>query len=539
MTVRRVMGIETEYGLTCPAQPHTPQVELAARVVAAYGGACRALGHTEDVRWDFGGETPLHDARGFVHDRDAADPSMLTDDPEAPAPPGPRTLADGRAAERVASLTELEREWYRGSSRVLRNGARLYVDHAHPEYSAPEAMGPREAVRYDRAGDAVMVRAMAALAGSGSPEIVIYKNNVDGKGASYGCHENYLVERAVPWDDLVTALVPFLVTRPVVCGAGRVGLGPTSAEPGYQISQRADYVEQVAGPRTTYDRPIVNTRDEPHADPRRWRRLHVIGGDANCAPASTLLKLGATALVLWVLEHRGLPSEWTALALADPVADCRTVSRDLALSAPLAVADGRRLTALEIQRVYLDTVRRELQGAPDPDTADILRRWETALDLLARGHQHAVGHVEWATKLALLEARRTRDGLGWGSPELAAMDLQWGDLRPGRSLAGRMLAAGHLEQLVSQQEIAAAEFTPPADTRAYFRGEMIRRFQGKVYAASWHSLVLEPEPDRLVRLPMTNPFGGSRTRTGELLDAAPDLDTIIAALTGEANEGEQ
>lgn len=551
MTVRRIMGIENEYGILAPDLPGVEARELSSRVIAAYAGLLRARGIPGDIRWDYLGEQPLQDVRGFAHEREAVDPSLLTDDPARPAPSGPRPEdvlgGPDRRPHAVPRLTALAQQAARGTTTVLPNGARLYIDHGHPEYATPETATPRDAVRVDLAGDLAMARAMEAVRRDGSPEIVLFRNNTDGKGAAYGCHENYIVDRAVPFETLVAALMPFLVTRTVMVGSGRVGLGPASEDPGFQLSQRADHVQTPIGIQTTLNRPIINTRDEPHADAARWRRLHVICGDANCAPASTLLKLGSLSLVLWVLERRGLPDEWAALQLADPVDAFRRVSRDLSLAEPLALADGPRRTALEIQRTYLDVVRRGLAAEiPDPHTRDVVGRWERALTDLAAGWQHAAGSVEWAAKLALLEARRTRDGLGWAAPELAAMDLQWADLRPGRSLSARLRGLGRLEDVVPAAEVAAAEFAPPPDTRAWFRGELIRRFPERVYSASWQSVVVDLSDDPgvpaatrsndwagggMVRIPMADPYAGTRERAAALLDDAADLAGVVATLT--------
>ena len=529
MSVRRIMGIETEYGIAALDSPEVSVEDLSRQIVRAYGAACQELGYEDDVAWDFSGDEPLH----------ASNPTLFEPDLSDSAIRAMSFLSGVRRPQDVAVLTNLERSWQRGTSKVLRNGARLYVDHAHPEYAAPEASSPWGAVRFDRAGESVMRRAMAYAAAEDGPSPVIFKNNVDGKGAAYGCHENYLTERRVPFADLVEVLVPFLVTRPVLVGAGRVGLGPASEDPGFQISQRADYLETVVGPHTTYQRPIVNTRDEPHAEPRDYRRLHVINGDANCAPASTLLKLGTTALVLWILENHGVPDEWRALRFADPLAAARTVSRDLTMQAPLELADGRALTSLQIQRIFHDGVHRRVVKeaprmgghSPDVETLDMMERWSDTIALLSQGWARAVGTVEWATMLALLDARRRRDGLGWDAPSLAAMDLQWAEIRPERSLTKRLLERGILEAVTPAEWVDAAEFEPPARTRAWFRGELIRRFPNQVYSASWHSIVVEPAPDRMVRIPMTEPSGGTRAQFAAILDSCRSLSELVNALT--------
>ena len=350
-----VMGLETEYGIL-GAEPE----DVVAACLEAEGEAGRSRG----VRWDYSGEYPLRDARGFEMDRAAADPSMLTDIPgaasvEAPVPGRVRTTA-------VVRLTAQEEAWQRGTATCVGTGGRLYVDHGHPEYATPECTGAAQAVLADRAGDLLVARGAERLR-RGGVKARLFKNNVDGKGATYGTHENYLVPRALDFDDLTQALVPLLVVRPLLVGSGRVGTGAVGQGADFQISQRADYLEKVVGLGTTVDRPLVNTRDEPHADPQRWRRLHLVAGDANCFDTIAWLKLGMTALVLQVLAD-GVPASWRRLRLADPVAQAREVSRDTRLQGTLELADGRRLSALEILEHYLQRLRSHLKdhGRPAP-----------------------------------------------------------------------------------------------------------------------------------------------------------------------------
>lgn len=281
MTVRRVMGIETEYGVLQPGRPTANPMLLSSHVVAVHAAARQ--GGRQKARWDYDDEDPLQDARGFHLQRAAAHPSLLTDDPARPAPSGDAGgTRDADGPQEVARSLVEEYEDPGAANVILTNGARLYVDHAHPEYSSPEVTNPLDAVRWDRAGELVMLASVRALASTQAlPDVALYKNNVDGKGATYGTHENFLVDRAVPFADLASRLTPFLVTRQVFTGAGRVGIGQRGEDAGFQLSQRADYIEAEVGLETTLRRPIVNTRDEPHADPDRWRRLHVIIGDAN------------------------------------------------------------------------------------------------------------------------------------------------------------------------------------------------------------------------------------------------------------------
>jgi len=535
VTVRRVMGIETEYGILQPGRPMANPMLLSSHVVAVHAAARE--GARAKARWDYDDEDPLHDARGFHLQRASAHPSLLTDDPAKPAPSG-----DG-PQELERPLVE-EYEDPGAANVILTNGARLYVDHAHPEYSSPEVTNPLDAVRWDRAGEQVMLASVRTLMSNPAlPDVTLYKNNVDGKGATYGTHENYLVDRAVPFGDLAARLIPFFVTRQVFTGAGRVGLGQRGEHAGFQLSQRADYVEAEIGLETTLRRPLVNTRDEPHADPARWRRLHVIVGDATMLEVATYLRLGTASLVLWLIERAvaeggagGALGAIDRLTLRDPVQATRTVSHDLTLTTRLELADGRYLTALEIQREYLDAVRSALAHVGDPldeQTVDVLDRWESLLDRLATDPASCAREVEWLAKLRLLEGMRRRDHLAWDHPRLAAVDLQWSDLRPERGLYHRLVAAGAVELLVTQAEVDAAVVHPPADTRAFFRGEAVARYGAEISAASWDSVVFDvPGAATLQRVPMRDPLRGTQAHVGALLDASPDASTLLAALGG-------
>jgi len=570
------MGIETEYGVLAPGRPMANPMLMSSQVVMTYRALVARAGGRPPARWDYDDEDPLQDARGFHLQRASAHPSLLTDDPSRPAPSGPGGAGDTPASAQVASAAgtpgasargrsagraaarqqpeEVERpaaEDYDDPSAancILTNGARLYVDHAHPEYSSPEVTGPRDGVLWDVAGEQVMLASVRSLAETPGGEVVLYKNNVDGKGASYGTHENYLVDRELPFGTLVDLLTPFLVTRQVFTGSGRVGLGPTGAEPGFQLSQRADYIEAEVGLETTLRRPIVNTRDEPHADRTRWRRLHLIIGDANLFEVATYLKLGTTSLVLWVLEHldelaeAGVPAraELAALRLADPVSDVQRVSRDLDLSARLELADGSRRTALEIQEAYVDVVTRSLAalaGTPDltdDETTDVLDRWRSVLTRLAADPASCAREVEWVAKRRLLEGMRSRDGLAWDHPRLHALDLQWTDVRPERGIYHRLVASGAVERLVDDGRVADAVHHAPADTRAWFRGEVMARYADQVSAASWDSVIFDvPGAAALQRVPMLDPSRGTRQHIGALLDASPDAAALLKGLRGD------
>jgi len=537
VTVRRVMGIETEYGILQPGRPLANPMLLSSHVVAVHAAA-REGGRTR-ARWDYDDEDPLHDARGFHLQRASAHPSLLTDDPEHAAPAGP---VDGDSPQELPRATTEEYEDPGAANVILTNGARLYVDHAHPEYSSPEVTNPLDAVRWDRAGELVMLASVRALASTAAlPDVALYKNNVDGKGATYGMHENYLVDRAVPFVDLANRLIPFLVTRQVFTGAGRVGIGQRGEEPGFQLSQRADYMEAEIGLETTLRRPIVNTRDEPHADPDRWRRLHVIIGDATMLEVATYLRLGTTSLVLWLVERAvaeggagGALAVVDRLALRDPVQAVHVISHDLTLTARVELVDGRRLTAIEVQREYLAAVRTALEhdgSALDAQTVDVLDRWDATLEGLATDPASCARTVEWLAKLRLLEGMRRRDGLAWDHPRLAAVDLQWSDVRPERGLYHRLVAAGAVELLVTPERVEDAVAHPPRDTRAFFRGEAVARYGAEISAASWDSVVFDVAgAATLQRVPMRDPLRGTHAHVGALLDRCDDARALLAEL---------
>ena len=418
MSVRRVMGIETEYGISVPGQPGANAMVSSSQVVNAYQAATAA--RARRARWDFEEENPLRDARGFDLAREAADSAQLTDEDLG-----------------LANV-------------ILTNGARLYVDHAHPEYSAPECTNPLDAVLWDKAGERVMAEAAVKAASMpGGPSIQLYKNNTDNKGASYGCHENYLMNRGTPFADIVRHLTPFFVSRQVVCGAGRVGRGADGRDEGFQISQRADFFEVEVGLETTLKRPIINTRDEPHADPDKYRRLHVIIGDANMSEISTYLKLGTTALVLAMIEDRFLAGD---LSVEGPVAELRAISHDPTCRHLLTLRDGRKMTAVQLQMEYLELARKYTEDKYGTDvdeaTADVLSRWESVLTRLAEDPMQLSRELDWVTKLEIVEGYRTRDGLAWNHPRLQLVDLQYSDVRLERGLYNRLAARGRVARLI-------------------------------------------------------------------------------------------
>ena len=494
MTTRRVMGTETEYGIAVPGQPAANHMVASSLVVNSYAPA-----RDRRTRWDFEEENPLRDARGFELAHEVAEP------------PGDDDLG-------LANV-------------ILTNGARLYVDHAHPEYSTPEVTNPLDCVLWDKAGERVMAEAARrALAVPGTQPLQLYKNNTDNKGASYGCHENYLMARQTPFAEIVRHLTPFFVTRQVICGAGRVGIGVDGRSHGFQVSQRADFFEVEVGLETTLKRPIINTRDEPHADPEKYRRLHVIIGDANMNEVSTLLKVGTTSLVLAMIESGFLQLD---LAIEQPVSTLRSISHDPTLRHLLTLRDGRQMTAVQLQLIYLELAKTYVKDTDvDPVTADVLSRWESVLTRLEDDPMACAREVDWVTKLQILQGYRDREGLDWDSHKLQLVDLQYHDVRPDKGLYNRLVARGAVDRVVSEADVVRAMTEPPEDTRAYFRGRCLAKFPGDVAAASWDSVIFDVGRESLQRVPTLEPLRGTRAHVGELLDTCDSAADLVDMLSG-------
>ena len=493
MAVPKVCGIETEYGVVLRGASDANPVLASSMLINAY------VEHRK-VGWDFEDESPGRDARGFAR--------------EGAAPP------------------EIETHLV---NTVLTNGARYYVDHAHPEYSTPECADVLELVCADKAGERILARSMQAarrLLGSGQ-EIVVYKNNTDGKGNSYGTHENYLVDRSVPFATLVRHLLPWFVTRQVFTGTGKVGGENGTGHTGYQLSQRADFFEEEVGLETTLKRPIVNTRDEPHADPQKYRRLHVIVGDANLCEVATFLKVGTTALVLAMVEDDFIDKDYS---IVSPVPSMRTVSHDPTCRATVELVDGGTVTAVDLQweflrlaQKYADDVGLEALGG-DEVGQQVLERWEVALASLERDPMTLDGQLDWVTKLKLLEAYRERDSLPWDDPKMALLDLQYHDVRPEKSLYERVVRAGKVERLVEEPDVTTAMTEPPPSTRAYFRGQCLAKWADAVVAANWDSLILDVGSDPLRRIPMMEPLRGTRAHVESLFEECTTPAELVSRL---------
>jgi proteasome accessory factor PafA2 len=492
MAIPKVIGTETEYGIVGVGAQEFNPVLTSSQLISLYAGSLRR------IRWDYEQESPLRDARGF-------EPVQLRE-----------------PAEEDLGLANV----------ILPNGARYYVDHAHPEYSTPECASPRELVVHDKAGERVLERSLEELrrAMPLAQRVAIYKNNSDGKGNSYGTHENYLVDRVTPFASIVRDLTPFFVTRQVFTGAGKLGgEAPWDERAGhrYQITQRADFFEAEVGLETTLKRPIINTRDEPHADPEKYRRLHVIVGDANMCEVATFLKVGTTALVLKMIEDDYLPD----LSLANPVSALHEVSRDLTCTARLRLVDGRRLSAIQVQWEYLDRAKKYVeQEDPSAENEDVLARWESVLVRLEEDPMELHRELDWVAKHRLMEGYRARDGLDWSDPKLRLVDLQYHDVRRDKGLYHRLEQAGKVERLTTDVEIDRAVMEPPDDTRAYFRGRCIERFPEAIAAASWDSVIFDTGSEALQRIPMREPLKGTRAHVQAVLERATDPSTLLDLL---------
>ena len=504
MSVRRIMGTEVEYGISVPGQSGANPMVTSSQVVNAYG-ARPELNRNGRARWDYEEESPLRDARGFTYSGAAYDPA--------------EALADEDLG--LANV-------------ILTNGARLYVDHAHPEYSTPECTNPLDIVRWDKAGERVMAEAARRAATiPGTHQIHLYKNNTDNKGASYGAHENYLMRRQTPFADIVANLTPFFVTRQIVCGAGRVGIGQDGTGAGFQISQRADFFEVEVGLETTLKRPIINTRDEPHSDADKYRRLHVIIGDANLSEISTYLKVGTAALVLAMIEEKVLSGD---LGIADPVSELKNVSHDPSLKHLMRMRDGRRLTALDLQWAYFERAKQFVEdryGADcDEQTVDVLDRWARILTKLGDDPMSCADELDWVAKLRLLEGYREREKLAWGSHKLQLVDLQYADVRPEKGLYHRLVSRGSMKTLLNDEQTRTAMTQPPEDTRAYFRGRCLAQYASEVVAASWDSVIFDVGRESLVRVPMMEPERGTKKHVGALFDRCSSAKDLLEVITG-------
>ncbi len=565
MSVPKAAGIETEYGIVIWGAATFSPYEVSQLVLDAY-----------DVL-DSGPAVSAVFVYGADEEEEEGEPVDQTGES------GPEK---NDASE---SDVETQSAVYSLGSLMLSNGARFYIDHTHPEYCTPESVDARLVTAADKAGERILQRCVEAVNCSGSlpdgQRVAIYKNNSDGHGISYGCHENYLLSASL-YEDLTRRrshliyryFLPFLVSRVVICGAGKVGYENQTTPAVYQLSQRADFFETLVGLQTTYQRPLFNTRDEPHADPAVFRRLHVIPGDANMSELSTYLKIGTTQLVLSMIEDDAFSED---LTLRAPLEAYGQVSRDVTLRQPLPLEAGRMLTAIDLQEVYLDRAETYLneRGGTAAQWA-VWEHWADALEALRDAQQNGDFSVlarrfDWAIKQHVLERYLKGQGTTWdevgrwqpviecgaiqGDPTAAralasVARLNWSDYDQQREVyfglrrldldyhaitsagdsAGlyyRLQRGGHVERLLDDTAIEDLTRQPPPDTRAWLRGHVVERFSQQILNVDWSYVQLRhPDPGRatIYRLELSNPLAGiasdlqeawSRVQTPEQLFA--------------------
>ncbi|WP_371482804.1 Pup--protein ligase [Kitasatospora sp. NBC_00315] len=394
--------------------------------------------------------------------------------------------------------------WGRSSNVFLRNGARLYLDvGSHPEYATPECDEVTELVTHDKAGERILegllVDAERRLHEEGiAGDVYLFKNNTDSAGNSYGCHENYLVARHGEFSRLSDVLIPFLVTRQLICGAGKVLQTPRGAV--YCVSQRAEHIWEGVSSATTRSRPIINTRDEPHADAERYRRLHVIVGDSNMSETTTLLKVGATDLVLRLIEAGVVLRD---LTLENPIRAIREVSHDLTGTHQVRLANGREASALEIQEEYYSKALEfaDRKGINTGTIARVLELWGRTLEAVRTEDLAKVGNeIDWIMKYRLIERYREKHQMSMSNPRVAQIDLAYHDIHRRRGLFYLLQAKGQAERVTTDLKTFEAKSVPPQTTRARLRGDFIRRAQEqrRDFTVDWVHLKLNDQAQRTV-----------------------------------------
>jgi proteasome accessory factor A len=456
-------GTETEIGI---ARENEESLDVVAESMALVRSATKS---GVLMRWDYQCEDPHADMRGFHVEelrQDSDEASYFAQD-----------------AGRELSFVEIK------SDLVLGNGARYYNDHAHPEYCTPECSTVEELIAHDRAGERILMRCAQKLSEERGCDVYLYKNNTDFRGHSYGCHENYLLPRSLPWEKLARGIQAFLVSRQIIAGAGKFAIEEEDrfVGPGFQISQRSDFFSELQSVDTMQRRPIVNTRDEPHANPNLFRRFHVILGDANMSPFSTRLKIGATALVLEALARN--PKRPYPL-LGDPLQALASISRDPKFRWEVTLQDKKCSNALALQREYWQAVM-ELCDLSDPSKAALAADWDTVLTDLETEPMRCRDRLDWVAKLALIREFQATQHLDAEDPWLQSLDLEYHRLDPQRGLYYALEQAGSILGVPDETAVRRAISEPPRTTRAYIRGRCIQKFSASVISAQWDHITLQ------------------------------------------------
>lgn len=461
-----LFGIETEYGLSVEGHTAAEQMEDSSAFVSsfpfdAYEG------------WDYSNETPRNDIRGFSVERLENDPLDAQWD-----------VGRQRIPEKEAP-----------NNRVLVNGARFYNDHGHPEYATPECRRIADLVAHDLAGERLVRETAKAYEKRIGKKVRVFKNNSDYHGASYGTHENYLVPRAIPFEKLLKGLLPLLITRPILAGAGKVG-SEVGRPCKYQISQRAEFLHELANVETLYRRPLFNTRDEPHADAKKWLRLHVICGDANRMPWSTAMKVGMLRIALELLNIGECP-EWQ---ICQPTRAAEMLSKDETLKWNVELENTSWTTGLDILESYLDAGERFLRGR-DAETDWILSEWRLALLDCSTDPMLLSDRVDWVAKLKMFQEYASSNG--WNHHTMQSLELEYHDIDPSVSLFSTLERMGRVQKILDENRIIDSMTTPPGDTRAFLRGDLVKRFRDKIVNLGWKNAKLRIGDEiRTIELPV-------------------------------------
>lgn len=455
-------GLETEIGITRDSEEN---LDVVAESIALVRSATE-LG--VQMRWDYEAEDPHADVRGFHVDE------LRQDFDEA--------NYYAQDAQRELTFAEIK------SDVVLSNGGRFYNDHAHPEYCTPECSTVEELVLHDRAGERLL-EDCARKCSENSTRVRLYKNNTDFFGHSYGCHENYLIPRSISWDHLTRAIQPFLVTRQIYAGAGKFGVEREDAfvSSGFQISQRSDFFSALQSVDTMQRRPIINTRDEPHANPDLYRRFHVIIGDANMSPFATALKAGTTALVLEAICLNGGVADCPVLD--DPLYALQSISRDKDFKWVLELRNGSRSTALELQRYYWNLAA-ECCNLDASWKKRILQDWEEVLKDLEKDWRSCGDRLDWVAKWQLINQFREAEKLELDDPWLRSLDLEYHLIDQEDGLFYALERSGHFKSIPDEMQVQKARTEPPESTRAWVRGKLVQKFGRKIIAAQWDHVIL-------------------------------------------------
>jgi proteasome accessory factor A len=497
-------GIETEIGIARDNDEHLDVVSESIALVRS------VVEPGVLMRWDYGSEDPHADMRGFrVPElrQDTDEANYFTED-----------------EQRKLSYVEIK------SDLVLGNGARFYNDHAHPEYCTPECSTLEELVAQDRAGERILMACARELTQQRGHRVRLYKNNTDFRGHSYGCHENYLLPRSLPWAQLAQGIQAFLVTRQIFAGAGKFAIEEEDryVSPGFQIAQRSDFFSELQSVDTMQRRPLVNTRDEPHANPRLYRRFHVIIGDANMSPFATRLKVGTTALVLEALARE----QWQAWPqLAEPLEALPAISRDPKFKWEVKVSGNKNSTAVEVQRQYLAFVK-AVCDLSSPAKAALVKDWETVLNDLETDVMRCRNRLDWVAKMALVREFQAAQSLSPDDPWLQSLDLEYHRLDLAEGLYYAVEQSGAMIGAPDEAVVRRAVREPPATTRALVRGKCIQKFASSVESAQWDHITLHGGGGETIKISLLDLFAPEEiSRYGRVIEQAHTPDDLRSLKT--------